>query len=151
VVHQSRVEHAPGIKLKDLAANSTDSTSILTAFRLLLDRCLYTGTSRKKRSHYESVCFFLVSSSVELMKLFSRRPWSLYILFFIVILVMETSLVFVLGRLIDISTTAKVMRSVFFTISKSSPMCLISISKKRTKRLPLLEIIQTKTFHTLLN
>ena len=55
VVHQSRVENAPGIKLKDLAASSTEGTSILAAFRLLLDRRLYPGASRKRRSQYELV------------------------------------------------------------------------------------------------
>ena len=38
----------------------------------------------------------------------SRRPWSLFILFFIIIVVIATSLVFVLGRLINITTSVKV-------------------------------------------
>ena len=41
--------------MKDLAANSTEGTSILAAFRLLLNRYWYTGTSRKTRYYYESV------------------------------------------------------------------------------------------------
>ena len=55
VVHQSRIVDAPGIELKDLAANSTQGTSILAGFRLLLDRLSYPGTSRKRRSNYELV------------------------------------------------------------------------------------------------
>jgi len=43
----------------------------------------------------------------------SRHPWSLFILFFIVVVVIATSLVFVLGRLINITTAVKVRRSVF--------------------------------------
>ena len=42
----------------------------------------------------------------------SRRPWSLFILFFIIIVAIATSTVFVLGRLIDITTAIKVRRFV---------------------------------------
>ena len=151
MVHQSRVEDAPGIKLKDLAANSTEGTSILAGFRLLLDRRSYPGTSRKRRSDYELVFKFKSYHVFKLMDhLSSKRPWSLFILFFITIVVIATSLVFVLGRLIDITTAVKVRHSATFG-SKSSPMWLISIRKKPTKRLPSAGLVRTTIFHMRLN
>ncbi|RDB19547.1 hypothetical protein Hypma_013386 [Hypsizygus marmoreus] len=87
VIHQSRVEDSPGVKLKDLAANSADPMSAWAAVRLLWDRYMYRGTSRENRGHYD------------------RRPWSLFILFFLLLVCVAGSLPFVLGRLVDITTT----------------------------------------------
>ncbi|KAF9464263.1 hypothetical protein BDZ94DRAFT_1289419 [Collybia nuda] len=87
VIHQSRVMDEPGVKLKDLAANSGDSTSALAALRLLWDRYMYTGTSRRSRQQYD------------------RRPWSLFIGFFLLIIAVAASLPFVLGRIVVIDTS----------------------------------------------
>ncbi|KAF9464261.1 hypothetical protein BDZ94DRAFT_1216732 [Collybia nuda] len=87
VIHQSRVVDEPGVKLKDLAANSADPTSAWTALRLLWYRYMYTGTSRSFRQQYD------------------RRPWSLFLAFFLLLVGVAASLPFVLGRIVIISTT----------------------------------------------
>jgi hypothetical protein len=53
VIHQSRVKDAPGVKLKNLAANSSDPVSAWAALRLLWDRQMYPGTARRYRREYE--------------------------------------------------------------------------------------------------
>ncbi|KAG5645259.1 hypothetical protein DXG03_006561 [Asterophora parasitica] len=55
VIHQSHVEDSPGVKLRDLAATSRDARSAWTGLRLLWDRMMYPGTSRRARAHYESI------------------------------------------------------------------------------------------------
>jgi len=87
VIHQSRVIDDPGIKLKDLVASTEDPTSPWVALRLLWDRYLYEGTSRQYRRGYD------------------RRPWTLVILFFLLIVGVTASLSFVLGRIVEIDTT----------------------------------------------
>ncbi|KAF8075860.1 hypothetical protein FPV67DRAFT_386387 [Lyophyllum atratum] len=87
VIHQSSVRETPGIKLRDLAASSGDPTSAWTALRLLWDRAMYPGTSRRSREHYDA------------------RPWSLVILFFLALVGIAGSSPFVLGRLININAS----------------------------------------------
>lgn len=62
LIHQSRLPNAPGIRLKDLAAQSENSSSILSALRLLWDRHSYRGTDREYRRFYESVEYEFPSS-----------------------------------------------------------------------------------------
>ncbi|GLB33262.1 hypothetical protein LshimejAT787_0101460 [Lyophyllum shimeji] len=85
VIHQSRVDTSPGVRLRDLAASSGDPTSAWSGLRLLWDRAMYPGTSRRSRGHYDS------------------RPWSLVILFFLALVGIAASLPFILGRLVDIN------------------------------------------------
>ncbi|KAF8883434.1 hypothetical protein BD779DRAFT_1443935 [Infundibulicybe gibba] len=87
VIHQSRVPNHPGVRLRDLAARSDDPTSAWSAVRLLWDRSVYLGTSRKSRKSYDT------------------RPWSIYIFFFLFLVVAAASLPFLFGRLVTITTT----------------------------------------------
>ncbi|KAF7433505.1 hypothetical protein PC9H_005461 [Pleurotus ostreatus] len=87
LIHQSRDLNQPGVRLRDLAATSEDSASALTAFRVLRTRWSYSGTSRRQRSGYDS------------------RFWSLYIVYFLFLVLAAASLSFVLGRIVGISTS----------------------------------------------
>ncbi|KAK0216216.1 hypothetical protein IW262DRAFT_1276633 [Armillaria fumosa] len=87
IIHQSRISDAPGIRLSDLAAPSRDPTSAWPALRLLWSRFMYRGTTRRERQHYD------------------KRPWSFAILFFLLNVVLAASLTFILGRIVNISTS----------------------------------------------
>ncbi|TFK43069.1 hypothetical protein BDQ12DRAFT_596142 [Crucibulum laeve] len=86
VIHLSRVTDGPGVKLKDLAVHTDDSTSSWSALRLLWDRHTYSGAARDVRRNYD------------------RRPWTLYVLFFLVLIGTTASLPFILGRIVRIET-----------------------------------------------
>ncbi|KAK0237132.1 hypothetical protein EDD85DRAFT_770802 [Armillaria nabsnona] len=86
IIHQSRINDAPGIRLSDLAAPSRDPTSAWPAFQLLWSRFMYPGTTRRERQHYD------------------KRPWSLAILFFLLNVILAASLTFIFGRIVNIST-----------------------------------------------
>ncbi|KAL0949830.1 hypothetical protein HGRIS_009865 [Hohenbuehelia grisea] len=87
LIHQSRVTDAPGIRMRDFAAASQDSASAWNAVRLLWNRMTYSGTARRQRRTYD------------------RRRWSLYIVFFLAVIVVSASLPFFLGRLVDINAS----------------------------------------------
>ncbi|KAK0467718.1 uncharacterized protein EV420DRAFT_1742822 [Desarmillaria tabescens] len=87
IIHQSRINGASGIRLSDLAAPSRDPTSAWPALQLLWSRFMYPGTMRRERQHYD------------------KRPWSLAILFFLLNVILAASLPFILGRIVNISTS----------------------------------------------
>ncbi|KAF4602487.1 hypothetical protein EYR40_005696 [Pleurotus pulmonarius] len=86
LIHQSQLDEASGIKLKDFAALSDDPTSAWSALRILWDRTMYTGTARSKRKRYDS------------------RIWTLFIVFFLFLITAAAALPFILGRIVDITT-----------------------------------------------
>ncbi|KAJ7929139.1 hypothetical protein B0H13DRAFT_2248169 [Mycena leptocephala] len=87
LIHQSRVPNNPGIRLKDFAAGSEYPTSILAALLLLWNRIFYRGTARSARKHYDP------------------RPWSLVVLYFLILVSVSGSLPFILGRVVDINAS----------------------------------------------
>ncbi|KAK0216238.1 hypothetical protein IW262DRAFT_1449725 [Armillaria fumosa] len=87
IIHQSHINDAPGVRLSDLAAPSRDPTSAWPALQLLWSRFMYPGTTRRERQHYD------------------KRPWSLAILFFLLNVTLAASLPFILGRIVNISTS----------------------------------------------
>ncbi|KAJ7290676.1 hypothetical protein C8J57DRAFT_1276271 [Mycena rebaudengoi] len=89
LIHQSRLSSEPGIRLTDLAASSQYPTSIWNAMRLLWNRIFYPGTARQERKSYDS------------------RPWSLVVLFFLLLLAIAGSLPFILGRVVDIQASIR--------------------------------------------
>ncbi|KAJ7499386.1 hypothetical protein FB451DRAFT_1205266 [Mycena latifolia] len=89
IIHQSRISDNPGIRLRDLAAGSEYPTSILAAVRLLWNRIFYRGTARRVRKNYDS------------------RPWSLVVVFFLVVVIISASLPFILGRIVDIEASVQ--------------------------------------------
>ncbi|KAL0961471.1 hypothetical protein HGRIS_006415 [Hohenbuehelia grisea] len=86
LIHQSRMNEAEGLKLKDFAATSSDAGSTWTALMLLWNRSKYNGTLRAKRKQYDS------------------RFWSFYILFFLALVGCAATLPFILGRIVNINT-----------------------------------------------
>ncbi|KAF9526688.1 hypothetical protein CPB83DRAFT_769770 [Crepidotus variabilis] len=86
LIHQSRVAKLEngGIRLKDFAAHTDDPTSALGALKLMWDRFQYPGTIRSNRRNYD------------------RRPWSLWILFFLANVGLAGALTFIFGRLVAI-------------------------------------------------
>ncbi|KAF8164850.1 hypothetical protein B0H34DRAFT_648623 [Crassisporium funariophilum] len=87
VIHQSRVEEGPGVRMRDLAAQSDDHSSATTALRLLWDRQTYPGADRQFRKSYDS------------------RPWALYIFFFLANVALAGLMPFMFGRFVDITVT----------------------------------------------
>ncbi|KAJ7241969.1 hypothetical protein C8J57DRAFT_1726394 [Mycena rebaudengoi] len=90
LIHQSRISSEPGIPLVDLAASSQYPTSIWNAMLLLWNRAFYPGTAHQARKSYDS------------------RPWSLVVLFFLLLLAIAGSLPFILGRVVDIQASIRV-------------------------------------------
>ncbi|KAJ6543867.1 hypothetical protein B0H19DRAFT_1168706 [Mycena capillaripes] len=85
LIHQSRVPSLPGIRMRDFAAGTESPTSIYAALCLLWNRIFYQGTARSARRHYDS------------------RPWSLFVIFFLLLVTVSGSLPFILGRIVDIN------------------------------------------------
>ncbi|KAF8663578.1 hypothetical protein AX16_000922 [Volvariella volvacea WC 439] len=96
IIHQSRVHDAPGIRLKDLAATSGDPYSPYSGLKLLWDRQMYPGTSRRSRGEYD------------------KRPWALFILFFLLLCGIASALPFIFGRLVDIDATIANQRERYY-------------------------------------
>ncbi|KAF7330818.1 hypothetical protein MVEN_02421000 [Mycena venus] len=71
LIHQSRAPNNPGIRMRDFADGSQYPTSALSALRLLWNRIFLRGTARSARKHYDS------------------RPWSLAVLFFLLLASIE--------------------------------------------------------------
>ncbi|KAK0205990.1 hypothetical protein DFS33DRAFT_1256607 [Desarmillaria ectypa] len=92
IIHQSHINDAPGIRLRDLAAPSRDPTSTWPALQLLWSRFTYPGTVRRMRQKYD------------------KRPWSLAIIFFLFNAILAASLSFIFGRIVNISTSVSHQR-----------------------------------------
>ncbi|KAF7331706.1 hypothetical protein MKEN_00050400 [Mycena kentingensis (nom. inval.)] len=84
LIHQSRAAQNPGIRLRDFADSSASPTSILAGLKLLWSRTFYQGASRRARAHYDP------------------RPWTFYVLAFLIMVTISSSLPFILGRVVDI-------------------------------------------------
>lgn len=96
-------EGRSGITLADLEAKSTYPHFTWLGLSLLFERLLNPGTRRKNRP-YEFV-ISLIARTITLMGSDSKRIWSLYIVFFVIISLVAASITFFLGRLVDITTT----------------------------------------------
>ncbi|KAJ8488594.1 hypothetical protein ONZ45_g13895 [Pleurotus djamor] len=90
LIHQSRLpdSEASGLSLRDFAAAS-QGTSALVAARVLYNRIMYPGTARKQRKEYDA------------------RPWSLYVVYFLFLVLVSAALPFILGRLVEIDATVQ--------------------------------------------
>ncbi|KAF9268361.1 hypothetical protein L218DRAFT_854066 [Marasmius fiardii PR-910] len=87
LIHQSNVPtNAPGIRLRDLSTAVELGSTIWSGIRLMWARYIYSGTARRSRKSYD------------------KRPWSLFIVFFLCASGLAAVLTFVLGRIIDIET-----------------------------------------------
>ncbi|KAF8919143.1 hypothetical protein CPB85DRAFT_881024 [Mucidula mucida] len=98
IIHQSRMNEASGVRLRDLAATSQDPTSAFSALRLLWTRWMYPGTTRRNRKRYDS------------------RPWSLAIAFFLLLVITAAALPFILGRIVSITTNVTHQRVEYYEI-----------------------------------
>ncbi|KAG7096538.1 hypothetical protein E1B28_003965 [Marasmius oreades] len=87
LIHQSNVPvSAPGVRLKDLSTTVQLGATIWSGLRLMWARYVYSGTARRARKAYD------------------KRPWSLFIVFFLCTSTLAALLTFILGRIIDIET-----------------------------------------------
>ncbi|KAK7039233.1 hypothetical protein VNI00_010138 [Paramarasmius palmivorus] len=90
LIHQSNVPiSAPGIRLKDLASTAEDPTSMWAGCRLMWARYMFAGTARSSRREYD------------------KRPWTIFILLFLLASTLAGLLPFLLGRILDIKTVIK--------------------------------------------
>ncbi|TFK74366.1 hypothetical protein BDN72DRAFT_833278 [Pluteus cervinus] len=96
IIHQSCTPDAPGMRLKDLAAASEDGYSAYAGVKLLWDRFMYPGTAKKYRRAYDN------------------RPWSLFIILFLILIGLAGALPFIFGRLIDIDAMIANQREQYF-------------------------------------
>ncbi|CAG7848432.1 SubName: Full=Uncharacterized protein {ECO:0000313/EMBL:CCA71241.1} [Serendipita indica DSM 11827] len=85
IVHRSMYEGRTGITLADLETKSTYHYWTWRGISMLVERMLQKSTRRRNRPY-------------------DKRPWSLYVVFFIFISLLAASISFLLGRLIDITT-----------------------------------------------
>ena len=95
-----------GMKLRDLARTSRNPTSFISALHIFRSRFGNRVTSRCSRKSNESVprsSFARVFSHC-----CSKRPWSLFLAFFVVLAVLGPLLPFLFGRVIDIKTFVSV-------------------------------------------
>ncbi|KAJ7727962.1 hypothetical protein B0H16DRAFT_1894322 [Mycena metata] len=111
LIHQSRLPDNPGIRMRDFATGSQYPTSILAALRLLWNRTFYRGTSRGARKHYDS------------------RPWSLVVLFFLLLVIIAGSLTFVLGRVVDISTLVEHQYERYYEVAIAADSSVADIER----------------------
>ncbi|KAL0571126.1 hypothetical protein V5O48_010834 [Marasmius crinis-equi] len=87
LIHQSNVPtDAPGVRLRDLSSTVEHGTTLWSALRLMWARWMYSGTARRARRAYD------------------KRPWSLFIFFFLSTATLASVLPFLLGRITDIQT-----------------------------------------------
>jgi hypothetical protein len=84
-----------GMKLRDLARNSQNPTSFLPAFRIFLSRFGNRETARCSRKSYD------------------KRPWSIFIGFFIVLAILGPLLPFLFGRIMVIETFVRNQRRAY--------------------------------------
>ena len=114
------------MKLGDLARSSQTPTSFLSGFWILLSRFKSKNTSSDSRGSYESV--FISTSVPRHLTFCSKRPWSLFIVFFTVLAVLAPSLPFLFGRIMRIETftrvrpTALPLPCVFLTFGQNQRM-----------------------------
>ncbi|TFK28706.1 hypothetical protein FA15DRAFT_665147 [Coprinopsis marcescibilis] len=84
IIHQSKLDGSPGVRLHDLVAHTRDPSSVWPAMRLLWDRHAYPGADRGARRRFDS------------------RPWTLYILLYIFVILYGICLPFLFGRAVEI-------------------------------------------------
>ncbi|KAF8811858.1 hypothetical protein BYT27DRAFT_7088513 [Phlegmacium glaucopus] len=99
IIHQSRAADCPGVRLRDLAAQSDDPYSALPALRLLWDRHSYPGTARSHRRSYDS------------------RSWTLVILFFVANILVAGALSFAFARIVDISVLVLHQHETYYEVA----------------------------------
>jgi len=94
------------MKLRDLARSSNNPTSFMPAVYILRSRFENREASRSSRKSHESVpsrlplCAFSHYSS--------KRPWSLFLVFFMVLATLAPLLPFLFGRIMGIETFVRV-------------------------------------------
>ncbi|KAF8811878.1 hypothetical protein BYT27DRAFT_7088549 [Phlegmacium glaucopus] len=111
IIHQSRAADCPGVRLKDLAAQSDDPYSALPALRLLWDRHSYPGTARSHRRSYDS------------------KPWTLVILFFVANILVAGALSFAFARIADISVLVLHQHETYYEVAVTGDLTDTNIQR----------------------
>ncbi|EAU80542.2 hypothetical protein CC1G_09939 [Coprinopsis cinerea okayama7 len=88
IIHQTKFEGSPGIRMKDLVGYARSMGSAWSGLCLLWDRHAYPGADRDTRKRYDS------------------RHWPLYIWFYVLVTTFSLILPFLLGRAVDIDVEA---------------------------------------------
>jgi len=89
-----------GMKLHDLAGGSRNSTSCLPAFHVFQSRFWNRKTARRSRESYESVPRLPPLRAFS--HFYSKRPWTLFLGFFVVLAILGPLLPFLFGRIVEI-------------------------------------------------
>jgi len=95
-----------GMKLRDLARGSSSPTSFMPALYIFRSRLRNGGTSRRSRKSYESVLDRLLFRAFS--RCCSKRPWSLFLAFFVILAILAPLLPFLFGRIMRIETFVSV-------------------------------------------
>ena len=97
-----------GMKLRDLASGSNNPTSFVPALHIFRSRFRDRGISGgRSRKSYEFVLRSFRSAPPNI-KCCSERPWSLFLVFFVILAVLAPSLPFILGRIVEIRVFVRV-------------------------------------------
>jgi len=100
VIHMSH--EGDGMKLRDLSRGSSNPTSFVPAFHILRYRFGNQEASRSSRKSYESVP--ISSRASPLLTFYSKRPWTMFLGFFVILAILSPLLPFLFGRIMDIET-----------------------------------------------
>jgi len=95
-----------GMKFRDLSRSSGNPTSPMSAFHIFRSRFGNRGTARQSRKTYEFVpdCLPLCAFSHR----YSKRPWSLFLGFFVILAILAPLSPFLFGRIMVIETFIRV-------------------------------------------
>ena len=102
MVHMSH--EGRGMKLRDLARSSR--AGFMSPFYIIWSRFCNRENDRRSRRSYEFVP--RLSSALRLLMFCSKRPWSLFLGYFIVLTTLAPLLPFIFGRIIVIEVSFRV-------------------------------------------
>ena len=95
-----------GMKLRDLARGSGNPTSFMPAFHIFRSRFGNQETTRRPHTSHESVSYRLLLCTFS--RHYSKRPWFLFLTFFVVLATLSPLLPFLFGRIMEIETFVSV-------------------------------------------
>ncbi|KAF9647470.1 hypothetical protein BDM02DRAFT_3270255 [Thelephora ganbajun] len=127
IIHLSHGNGDSGMKLKDLARNADESTSVAGGLLLLLRRTTSRGTRRNVRKSYDA------------------RPWSLVIIYFFTLVAVAACLPFALGRVIDIGARLENQRLLYREVEVSGDLSPDDITRASAQLGSFMSYVRTWT------
>ncbi|KAF7301272.1 hypothetical protein MIND_00692000 [Mycena indigotica] len=113
LINQSRASQDPGISLRSFAKSAESSTSIMSGVRLLFGRCYKRQKSDQQSARSQN----------------DSRSWSAYVVVFLVILAIASSLPFILGRVVDIQASIEHQHVNYFEVAIAADLSDEDISR----------------------